>query len=66
MRQLTEQQIEQFKRLAKQETSIESCGDEWNPYDLSGGNFDDAYQLGIKDADVENARFILDIFQIEY
>jgi len=66
MKQLTEQQIEQYKRLAIQETSIESCGDEWNPYEISGGNFDDAYYVGYKDADIENARFILHLFEIEY
>ncbi len=66
MKQLTVEQIERFKRLASNSTSVEDCGDEWNPYEISGGNFDDAYFLGCKDADIENARFILGLFGIEY
>lgn len=66
MKNLTEEQIENFKKLAKQSTSVEDCGDEWNPYEISGGNYDDAYYAGYKDADIENARFILDLFEIEY
>lgn len=66
MKQLTDQQIERFKFLAKRKTSQETYGDEWNPFEFSGGNFDDAYQVGCDDADIENARFILDLFGIEY
>lgn len=66
MKQLTEEQIEKFKLLASKSTSVEDCGDEWNPYEISGGNFDDAYYVGYADADIENARFILDLFGIEY
>jgi hypothetical protein len=66
MKQLTENQIENFKLLASKSTSVEECGDEWNPCDISGGNFDDAYYVGYEDADIENARFILDLFEIEY
>jgi hypothetical protein len=66
MKQLTEQQIEKFKKLAKQETSQEYCEDDWNPYEISGGNFDDAYYLGCKDSDIYNARFILNLFGIKY
>jgi hypothetical protein len=63
---ITEEQIEQLKRLATKKTTIETNPDDWNPYDLSGGNFDDAYQIGYDDAEIDNARFILDILEIPY
>ncbi len=66
MKQLTEDQIEKFKKLASKSTSVEDCGDDWDAYDISGGNSDDAYHKGYKDADIENARFILDLYGIEY
>lgn len=66
MVQLTNEQTEQLMVLAKQQTSTESACDDWNPYDISGGNFDDAYYTGVNDADIENARFILDLFGIDY
>ena len=66
MKQLTEEQIERIKKLASKLTSVEDCGDEWDSHEISGGNLDDAYHVGYKDADIENARFILDLFGIEY
>jgi hypothetical protein len=68
MLNLTEQEIEYFKRLAKQQTAKEEYGGYWNPYDLSGGNFEliDCYKIGYKDADIENARYILDLYGIIY
>ena len=66
MKQLTEQQIEEFKNLAQQETSKEYCPDDWNPREISGGDFDDCYWLGNKDAEIVNARFILNLFGVEY
>lgn len=68
-RELTTEELVRFKSLAKMKTSIESSIDneeDWNPYDLSGGNFDDAYYLGQKDSDIEYARLILDLYNIEY
>lgn len=66
MKQLTEEQISRYKKLAQEETSKEYCADDWNPYEISGGNYDDAYFLGCKDADIENARVILDVLGVEY
>jgi hypothetical protein len=66
MKALTETQIQDFKRLAKRSTTTENHPDDWNPGDMSGGNFDDCYWLGHNDADIENARFILDLLEIEY
>ena len=66
MRNLTEQEIDQFKRLAKQQTTTEKYEEDWNPYEFSGGNFDDCYTIGYNDADIENARYILDLYDISY
>lgn len=66
MRNLTEQEIDQFKRLAKQQTTTEEYEEDWNPYEFSGGNFDDCYEIGSNDADVRNARYILDLYGISY
>lgn len=67
MKELTKEQIIKFKKLAEQQTSYEYCSqEEWNPRELSGGNFDDAYYLGQKDAYIDNARLILDLFEIDY
>jgi hypothetical protein len=66
MKELTEEQIKSLKQLAKNTTSTEDCGDDWNPYDISGGNYDDAYYVGYEDAEIENARFILNLFELDY
>lgn len=66
MKQLTEHQIKNFKILAQKETSVESNVDDWNPSEISGGNFDDCYEVGYIDSEIENARFILDLVGIEY
>jgi hypothetical protein len=36
-------------------------GDDWNPYDASGGNFDDAYSMGIRDGENYLAQRIRDL-----
>lgn len=66
MKQLTEEQIENFKRIAAKTLSIDNCGDEWNIAEISGGSFDNAYHIGFQDAAIEYARFILDAFGIKY
>lgn len=63
---LTEKQISEFSILAKKQTSVESCGEDWNPYEVGGGNFDDVYYVGYNDAEIINARFILNLFEIKY
>ena len=66
MEGFTEQQIEELKTLARLSTTVEDCGEDWNPYEISGGNYDDAYWTGRKDAEIEYARCILSILNIEY
>jgi hypothetical protein len=66
MKQLTEDQISRYKKLARKKTSVENCGDEWNVRDISSGDLDEAYAVGLHDSDIENARVILDVLGVEY
>ena len=69
MKTLTEQQIEYFKKLARRSTTFEVCeesGEDWNPCEFSGANFDDAYQAGYNDAEIGNARLILSLYNIQW
>lgn len=69
MKQLTEEQISRYKKLARQKTSLELCGNDlniWNLRDISSGDLDEAYAVGLHDSDIENARVILDVLGVEY
>ena len=69
MKQLAEKQIFRYKKLARQKTSLELCGNDlniWNIRDISSGDLDEAYAVGLHDSDIENARVILDLLEIEY
>jgi len=60
--QLSDEQIAQLKKEARRDVSDEideDSGEFFNPYDMYGGNFDDAYQGGRDDSDTDNARFLL-------
>lgn len=57
MNSLTPKLIENLKKLAAYTTWEEA--DDFNPYDLSGGNFDDAYYGGERDGQTNLAREIL-------
>jgi len=56
--------IEKLKRLAAEEARFDN--EDFNAYDCSGGNFDDAYDAGCGDGQIELAREILDELKIEY
>jgi hypothetical protein len=69
MKQLTEEQITRYKKLARQKKSFELRGNDcsiWNIRDISSGDLDETYAVGLHDSDIENARVILDLFEIEY
>lgn len=38
--------------------------DDWNPYDASGGNFDDAYEIGVRDGESQLAAELRDLLGI--
>ena len=58
--ELTEKQYEVLVKRAAVQNGYES-DDAFNPYDYSGGNFDDCYRLGLEHADADAAREILGI-----
>ena len=61
---MTPEMIEKLKKLAATEAA---CDDEdFNPYDVSGGNFDDAYYAGSNDGEILLARSILEDLGVVY
>ena len=58
--ELTEKQYEALVKRAAVENGYEA-DDDFNPYDYSGGNFDDCYRLGLEHADADAAREILSL-----
>lgn len=54
---LSNEMIEKLKNLAAMEAACDD--EEFNPYDVSGGNFDDAYYAGSVDGEILLAREIL-------
>lgn len=49
--------IKEIKQKAEQEAKFDNEG--FNAYDWSGGNFDDAYSIGIEDGEVSICRRLL-------
>ena len=58
--EMTDQEYNKLVARAKVENGYEG-DDNFNPYDYSGGNYDDCYQLGLDHADADAAREILSI-----
>ncbi len=56
--ELTEKQYQALVKRAAVENGYEA-DDDFNPYDYSGGNFDDCYQMGLEHADSDTAQEIL-------
>ena len=56
---LSDEAIAQLKALARRGTWTEDEEDDFNPYDMSGGNFDDCYEGGRQDGETETARMVL-------
>ena len=52
---------EKLDKLAKQEAKTDEEG--FNVYDYSGGNINDAYDLGYLDGQILLARELLDMFK---
>lgn len=63
---ISDTEIEKLKDKARQLTSVEEMGDEWNPVDYCGENFDDCYFLGEKDTNINNARKLLEMIGVDY
>lgn len=54
---LSNEMIQKLKKLAETEAACDD--EEFNPYDVSGGNFDDAYYAGSNDGEILLARQII-------
>ena len=54
---MTPEMLEKLKKLAFTEAACDY--EDFNPYDVSGGNFDDAYYAGCTDGEILLAREVL-------
>lgn len=66
----TEQQLIALIERIKSEAASKSVyddedDDDYNPYDASGGNFDDAFSNGIDEGFIMFARVLMDIIKTE-
>jgi hypothetical protein len=64
MSPFTQEQINNYIELAALKTATELAledGEDFNPADI--GNYDEVYDRGLLDAQIENARFILNLFK---
>ena len=58
---------ELIQSLIKTAKLIPAASEEdFNAYESSGGNFDDAYQVGVDDGEIYLARHILDAVGVAY
>lgn len=57
--ELSDAEIAALKKKARRETLHEGDADDLTIYDYCGGNYDDAYQLGLDDGEAFEARAIL-------
>jgi hypothetical protein len=58
--------VDKLIKTAKDKTTIDDCGGNFNPYDTFGGNMDDAYWGGISDGETLMARYVLDELGIKW
>lgn len=58
--------LNELKRVAARQTVSDKMNDEDNIQDWSGGNFDDAYQMGIEDGKIFMARSVLEVMREVY
>lgn len=65
---LPENKFTQFAKALKERAEIRTWADleEFNPYEASGGNFDDAYEGGVAAGRAELAREIMTAFGLKY
>ena len=63
---LNQEFIDRLKLLARRKMWSEDEDEDFNPYDMSGGNFDDCYEGGRRDGEVDMAREILTELGIDW
>ena len=65
MSPFTQEQINSYIELAALKTATELALEDWQDFDPADfGNYDDVYDRGLLDAQIENARFILNLFKL--
>lgn len=65
---MTEKIINRLKILAQKRSYYDhlSEDDYFDAQDMSGGNFDDCYNMGIDEGNTQLAREILDMLDVDY
>lgn len=63
---MNQEMIEKLKVLAARDVWSDLDPEDLNPYELSGGNFDDAYYAGQKSGETDIARIILHSMGIKW
>lgn len=65
---MNEKLISILKTLAQKRSDYDYLSDDdyFDPQDMSGGNFDDCYNMGIEEGNIQLAREILDELDIDY
>jgi hypothetical protein len=65
---MNQELINKLKKLAEKRSDYDHLSDDdyLNPQDISGGNFDDCYNMGIDEGQTQLAREILDSLNINY
>lgn len=65
---INEELIGKLKNLAEKRSDYDYLKDDdyLNPQDMSGGNFDDCYDMGIEEGNTQLAREVLDMLEISY
>ncbi len=65
---MTEEMINRLKTFAQKRSDYDHRAEDdyLDPQDMSGGNFDDCYNMGIDEGYTQLAREILDTLSIDY
>lgn len=61
---LTDSDLAALEKLARQERMSDRT--DFNPMEMSGSNFDDAYRMGVEDGEILHARLMCDLLGIKW
>lgn len=63
---MNQDMIERLKQLAARDVWSDIDPEDFNPYEQSGGNYDDAYYAGVEAGETQLAREVLNSMGIEW
>jgi hypothetical protein len=65
---MNEELVKRLKSLAEKRSDYDHLNDDdyFDPQDMSGGNFDDCYSMGIDEGYTQLAREVLDMLNVDY